>query len=69
MLNENLKNMHGESRKEVNIRMLEGLNEILSEYKGKKVAIVSHGAAIKFLLMNWCDLNSSYQLVYDKKIL
>ena len=55
MLDENLKNKDGESNLEVRTRMLSFLNDILSELKGKAIAIVSHGGAIKFLLQNWCE--------------
>ena len=69
MLDENLKIKNGESRKEVTKRMEENLNEILEANIGKKIAIVSHGAAIKFLLMNWCKLNSNNELMYnDQKL-
>lgn len=67
LLDESLKNVNGESRKEVNERMFRALNEILKDCHGKKVAIVSHGAAIKFLLMNWCNLNDDYKLIFDEK--
>lgn len=67
LLDENLKNIDGESRKEVYKRMNAALNNILKENLGKRIAIVSHGAAIKFLLMNWCKLNKDCKLVYDNK--
>lgn len=68
LLDENLKKVGGESRLEVSIRMNNVLNKILCENKGKKIAIVSHGAALKFLLMNWCKLNEEVQLVYEDKV-
>lgn len=55
MLDEKLKNVGGESNVEVRTRMFEVLSEVLQKYKGKSVAIVSHGGAIKFLLMKWCN--------------
>lgn len=55
MLDEKLKNIGGESNVEVRTRMFEILSEVLQKYKGKRVAIVSHGGAIKFLLMKWCN--------------
>ncbi len=67
LLDENLKNIDGENRAEVNDRMLKVLIEILNRYEGKKVAIVSHGAAIKFLLMNWCMLDKECKLNYNQK--
>ena len=48
------------SEKEVKARMDKSIKRILNENVGKKVAIISHGAAIKFFLMNWCKLNGAY---------
>ena len=61
---ENIKNNEGESRKEVTERMYNAFNKIVKENKGKNIAIFSHGAAITFLLMKWCDLLS---ITNDKK--
>ena len=61
---ENIKNNEGESRKEVTERMYNAFNKIVKENKGKNIAIFSHGAAITFLLMKWCDLLS---IANDKK--
>lgn len=69
LMDENLKNIDGENRIEVNKRMTNSLNKILKDNAGKKVVIVSHGAAIKFLLMNWCDLNENCKLVYNNSII
>ncbi len=57
LLNPNLKNKEGESNLEVRKRMLDFLNKMLDQYQGKRIAVVSHGAAIKFLLQNWCIYN------------
>ena len=63
----------GESRKEVCERMLELINYILDNYKDKRIVLVSHGATITFLLMNWCKLVSasletkSRHLVFNNK--
>ena len=35
--------------------MLECVNEILNKYVGQRIVIVSHGAAIKYFLQNWCE--------------
>lgn len=67
MLDENLKNKDGESKVEVAKRMNEFLEEILKNENYSKIAVVSHGAAIKFLLMNWCKLNSNNELEYKNK--
>ena len=69
LLDENLKNKDGENRFEVNRRMTSFINKLLAEYTGSKIAIVSHGASIKFLLMNWCSLNENFELFYKNKVL
>ena len=69
LLDETLKNKDGESRTEVVKRMEELLNNILTENLGKNIAIVSHGASIKFILMNWCNLNNNYELEYNSSII
>lgn len=69
LLDENLKNEDGENRFEVNNRMTSFINTILNSNEGSRIAVVSHGAAIKFLLMNWCSLNQSFDLVYKDTIL
>ena len=67
LINENLKNVEGESRKEVTYRMKKVFKSILEENKGKKIAIVSHGAAIKFLIMKWCKLNENNEIEFNKQ--
>ena len=69
LLDEKLKNTDGENRIEVTERMEKTLNCILTNNSGKNIAIVSHGASIKFLLMKWCNLNSENQLEYCGKVL
>lgn len=50
----------GESRKEVCERMLEGIMHILNNVDDESnIVVVSHAAAITFLLMNWCTLVSA----------
>ncbi len=44
------KTSDGESAEDTNKRMTDFLNETLEKYKEKRVAIVSHGGSIKFLL-------------------
>ena len=51
-----IKNVEGESRKEVTDRMYKTFMHIINENKGKTNAIFSHGASIIFLLMKWCEL-------------
>lgn len=55
---ENIKNKDGESRKEVSTRMLDGFFDVVNKNKEKVIAIFTHGAAMKCLLMNWCKLES-----------
>ena len=64
LLDSKLKNVDGESNEEVKYRMYECLEEIIAKNPGKRIAIVSHGAAIKFLLQNWCE----YDIEIDKFI-
>ena len=69
LLDIKLKNINGESREEVNKRMTKAINEILVDNENKKIVIVSHGAAIKFYLMNFCTLNDEIKLEYKNNIL
>lgn len=59
------KTSDGESAEDTNKRMTKIINEILKEYKGKKIAVISHGGSIKFLLLNWCDINKNMMLEYN----
>ena len=43
----------GENQIEVAKRMYNALLEVIKEYKGKRIAIVSHATAITFLFMNY----------------
>lgn len=78
-LEQSYKTDGGESQKEVRKRMREVFYEIVNNNKGKRIAIFSHGYAITFLLLTWCNLNSvdenhnisfSYKgkTIFDKKI-
>ena len=49
--------------------MTKAINEILVDNENKKIVIVSHGAAIKFYLMNFCTLNDEIKLEYKNNIL
>ncbi len=55
LLDENLKNIGGESNSEVKKRMLTFFEDLLSRYSGKKIALVSHGAAMKYFLQHYCN--------------
>lgn len=70
LLDENLKNQNGESNLEVRKRMLSFFEEIIKIEKGKNIAIISHGAAIKYFLQNWCDYNKEKDcMIYNNEIL
>ena len=64
-----LKNKDGESREEVTKRFSLSLDKIVEENKGKKVVILSHGAAIRFELLKWCTLNDKYEIVYNGNVI
>lgn len=49
--------------------MTNALNKVLKQNEGKNIVIVSHGAAIKFLLMNWWKLNDELKLTYKDSII
>ena len=68
LLDENLKNEGGESHKEVKERIYNVTVDILNKNKGNTCAIISHGAAIKFLLMNWCTLDEDLNILYNGNI-
>lgn len=67
LLDIELKNEGGESGVEVRKRMEKAFNKVLAENIGKKIAIVSHGVAIKFLLTKWCKLNENINIEFDNK--
>lgn len=56
-LDENYKLNSGENQKEVRDRMYSVIMNILNEYPNKRIAIVSHGTAISYLLKKWCDVS------------
>lgn len=60
------KTRDGESANETNKRMTNFIDFILKEYKGNKVAIVSHGGAIKFYLLSYCKVNKNLNLEYNE---
>lgn len=61
-LDENYKIGNGESQKEVRDRMYFNILKILNSNQNKRIAIVSHGTAISYLLKKWCDV----EIVDDK---
>ena len=64
LLDENYKINNGECQKEVRDRMYNSIIKILNDNSDKRIAIVSHGTAILFLLMKWCQI----ELLNDKLI-
>ena len=69
LLDTSFKTSDGESAEETKIRMTKFFDKILREYEGKKIAVVSHGGAIKFYLLNWCKVNEDVKLVYKNTTL
>lgn len=57
MIDENYKFPDGESRLEIQDRMYKALMDIISDNKDCNVLVVSHGAAMTFLLMMFCDVD------------
>ena len=61
------KTRDGESANETNKRMNDFIREILEKYQGKRIAVVSHGGAIKFYLLSYCDVNEKLNLEFQGK--
>ena len=61
------KTCDGESANDTNKRMNEFIGELLEKYKGKRIAVVSHGGAIKFYLLSYCSVNEKLNLEYKGK--
>ncbi len=57
--NADLKNLDGESMKDVQRRVSRKIEEILENNKNKKVAIVCHNACILFYLLQYCKLEQA----------
>lgn len=60
------KTRDGESANETNKRMNEFISEILEKYEGKRIAVISHGGSIKFLLLSYCKVNKNLNLECKK---
>ncbi len=69
LLDRKFKTSDKESAEDTRERMTKFFDRILKEYKGKKIAVVSHGGSIKFFLLNWCKVNQDVRLVYNNTIL
>lgn len=61
------KTRDGESANDTNKRMNEFIEELLEKYKGKRIAVVSHGGAIKFYLLSYCNVNERLNIEYKGK--
>ncbi len=58
------KTRDGESANDTNKRVNSFIDEILENNQGKRIAIVSHGGAIKFYLLSYCEVNNNLNLEY-----
>lgn len=65
----NFKTRGGESANETNKRANEVITEIVTNNKGKKIAVISHGGSIKFYLLSFCEVDKDMNLLYKGKVL
>ena len=63
----NYKIVNGESINEVIKREEEALNDILNNYKEKKILIVGHSTALAALFSKWCKINYDGPYTYNDK--
>ena len=63
-----LKNVGGESNEEVSERMELFLKDVINN-DSRKVAVISHGASIKFWLSRYCKIDDQCQLRYNNQLL
>jgi len=68
LLNPKFKNELGESNIEVRNRMKESIFSIIKNNVGKRIAIITHGAAIKFFLQEFCDYDEQNDCMKYKGI-
>jgi len=64
---ENYKVGYGESQKEVQTRMFNGLMNVINYNRGKRIAIISHSTAIAFLLKKWCEVYYGKEYKFNDK--
>lgn len=70
LLDCNLKNREGENSVEVRKRVIKSLNEIIRDNKNKRIVVVSHGADIKYTLLEWCTFNSdTHEIMFKDKVI
>ena len=67
LLDRKFKTSDGESAEDTKQRMTNFFNRILKEYKGKRIAVISHGGSIKFYLLSYCKVNERLNLEYKEK--
>lgn len=63
----NYKIGNGESINEVIKREEEALNDILNNYKGKKILIIGHSTALAALFSKWCKIGYNDNDFFDGK--
>lgn len=73
-IDENLKNINGESQKDVQNRVSEKIDEIMSHKESNKIVIVCHNVCILFYLLKYCKLekakiNKKLTIKFKDKIL
>lgn len=68
LLDRTYKGKDGESCEEATERIVEFIKFILKEFKGKRIALVSHGALISFLLARWCKLDNQARLIWKDDV-
>lgn len=70
LIDEKLKNIDGESKKEVIARMNNFFNELTNQkYCCQNIAVISHGACIKFYLSQFLNIDKNFNFIYNDKIL
>lgn len=73
-VDQDLKNIDGESQKDVQNRVNKKIEEIMNNNKNKKIAIVCHNACILFYLLKYCKLekaevNKKLTIKFKNKVL
>lgn len=58
-VDQDLKNIDGESQKDVQNRVNKKIEEIMNNNKNKKIAIICHNACILFYLLKYCKLEKA----------
>ena len=61
----NFKTIDGESLLDVRNRFTEAFNQAINTNKGKRIAIFTHGNAIKFFILKWCKVE---HIISDKEV-